>query len=125
MPRGRGGASHRAEQIGEQIRTVLAEALVRGEVRDPRVAMVTVSGVEVSRDLGHATVRVVPHGDETEIAAAVEGLQRAAGFLRRVVAGAMTTRTVPELHFEYDRGFEHAQRIDRLLAGLRREEEAS
>jgi ribosome-binding factor A len=125
MARGRGGASHRPEQVGEQVRAVLAEALLRGEVRDPRVTMVTVSGVEVTRDLGHATVRVVPHGDEAEIAAAVEALQRAAGFLRRLVAGALTTRTVPELHFVYDRGWEHAQRIDQLLAGLKREEEAS
>ena len=92
---------------------------------DPRVGMVTVSAVEVTRDLSHATVRVVPHGEPAEREAAVEGLQRAAGFLRGFVATALTTRITPELHFVLDRGFEHALEIDRLLAGLKREEEAS
>lgn len=119
------GSSRRPEQVGETIRAVLAEALLRGEVRDPRVGMVTVSAVEVTRDLSHATVRVVPHGEPAEREAAVEGLQRAAGFLRGFVAKALTTRITPELHFVLDRGFEHALEIDRLLAGLKREEEAS
>ncbi|MEI2718977.1 MAG: 30S ribosome-binding factor RbfA [Gemmatimonadales bacterium] len=119
------GNTRRPEQVGETIRAVLAEALLRGEVRDPRVGMVTVSAVEVTRDLSHATVRVVPHGEPAEREAAVEGLQRAAGFLRGFVAKALTTRITPELHFVLDRGFEHALEIDRLLAGLKREEEAS
>lgn len=119
------GNTRRPEQVGEAIRAVLAEALLRGEVRDPRVGMVTVSAVEVTRDLSHATVRVVPHGEPAEREAAVEGLQRAAGFLRGFVAKALTTRITPELHFVLDRGFEHALEIDRLLAGLKREEEAS
>lgn len=119
------GNTRRPEQVGETIRAVLAEALLRGEVRDPRVGMVTVSAVEVTRDLSHATVRVVPHGEAPERDAAVEGLQRAAGFLRGMVARSLTTRITPELHFVLDRGFEHAREIDRLLAGLKREEEAS
>ena len=119
------GNTRRPEQVGETIRAVLAEALLRGEVRDPRGGMVTVSAVEVTRDLSHATVRVVPHGEPAEREAAVEGLQRAAGFLRGFVAKALTTRITPELHFVLDRGFEHALEIDRLLAGLKREEEAS
>src|SRR5579862_4686343 len=117
--------SRRSEQVAESIRMTLAEVLVRGELRDPRIQMVTVSGVEVTRDLSHATVRVVPHGTPEEKDAALEGLVSAAGFLRRAVAHTLTTRTVPELHFVLDRGFEHAQRIDELLAGLRREDEPS
>ena len=57
--------------------------------------------------------------------AALEGLQSAAGFLRRMVARTLTTRTVPTLHFVLDRGFEHAQRVDQLLAEIKREEETS
>ncbi len=117
------GPSHRPEQVAEAVRTALAEALVRGEVRDPRVTMVTVSSVEVTRDLSHATVRVVPHGSEAERAAALEGLRSAAGYLRRMVAHTLTTRTVPELHFELDRGFEHAQRINQILAELKHDRE--
>lgn len=119
------GSSRRPEQVAETIRAVLAEALLRGDVRDPRVGMVTLSAVEVTRDLSHATVRVAPHGEPEEREAAVEGLKSASGFLRGVVARALTTRITPELHFVLDRGLEHAQEIDRLLAGLRGEEEAS
>src|SRR5690242_20354813 len=108
------GSSRRPEQVAEAIRAVLAEALIRGDVRDPRVSMVTVSGVEVSRDLSHATVRIVTHEEGDAREAALEGLRSAAGFLRRLVAQTLTTRSVPELHFVLDRGFEHAQRIDQL-----------
>ena len=53
----------------------------------------------------------------------MEGLQSAAGFFRSRVARSLTTRTVPELHFELDRGFEHAARIEELLQSIRREEQ--
>lgn len=120
------GPSRRPEQVAEAIRTVLAEALVQGEVRDPRVGMVTVSGVEVTRDLSVATIRVAPNADDEEARdAAIEGLQSAAGYLRRLVAQALTTRTVPELRFVRDRGLEHAKRINELLAGLERDEDPS
>jgi ribosome-binding factor A len=52
----------------------------------------------------------------------MEGLQSAAGFLRTRAARALTTRTVPELHFELDKGIEHAARIEELLESIRREE---
>jgi len=110
--------SHRPEQVGETIRHVLAEVLVR-DVRDPRVGRVTVTGVRVSPDLAHARVLVVPAGDEAGRQQALDGLRSAAGFLRSRVARSLTTRTVPELHFELDRGFDHAARIDALLASLR------
>ena len=86
------GSSRRPEQVAETIRAVLAEALIRGEVRDPRVTMVTVSAVDVTRDLSHATIRVIPHGTMEEKEAAIEGLKSAAGFLRRQVAKTLTSR---------------------------------
>jgi ribosome-binding factor A len=116
-------ASRRPEQVAERIRVTLAEALARGDVRDPRIGLITVSDVTVTRDLGHATIRVAPHGSAEEKDAALEGLQSASGFLRHLVAQALTTRTVPELHFVLDRGLEHAQRIDQLLAEIRAEDE--
>ncbi len=119
------GSSHRPGQVAEAIRAVVAEALLRGDVRDPRIGMVTLSAVEVTRDLSHATVRVVPHAGGEAREAAVEGLQSAAGFLRRLVAKELTTRIVPELHFVLDRNFEHAQRINQLLAELKPGEETS
>lgn len=125
----------RPGQVAEIVRQVLAEALAR-EVRDPRVGLVTLTRVEVSGDLSHAKVYVMVNelgnGENTgngenkgkgEGERALEGLRSAAGFLRSRVAKALSTRTIPELHFELDRGLEHAARINAVLADLKREGE--
>lgn len=114
------GPSRRPEQVAETLRQVIADALAR-EVRDPRVGFVTVTGVQVTNDLSHARVLVSVPGDESERGRALQGLQSAAGFLRTRAARALTTRTVPELHFELDQGLAHAARIDQLLQEIRRE----
>ena len=117
------GSSRRPEQMAETIRQVVADALVRGEVRDPRVGAVTVTRVDVTPDRSHARVYVSVPGDEAERTASRDGLRSAAGFLRSRVAKVLTSRTVPELHIELDRGLEHAARINELLEGIRREEQ--
>lgn len=114
-------SSRRPEQVAGTIRQVIADALAR-EIRDPRVGFVTVTGVLVTNDLSHARVAVSVPGDAAEQTRALEGLQSAAGFLRSRAARALTTRTVPELHFELDRGAAHAARIEELLDSIRREE---
>ena len=114
--------SRRPDQVAGTIRQVIAEALSR-EIRDPRVGFVTVTGVLVTNDLSHARVTMSVPGDEAEKTRALQGLQSAAGFLRSRVARALTTRIVPELHFELDKGVEHAARIEKLLASIRREEQ--
>jgi ribosome-binding factor A len=116
------GSSRRPEQVAETLRQVIADALTR-EVRDPRVGFVTVTGVLVTNDLSHARIMVTVPGEEAEKNRALEGLQSAAGFLRSRAARALTTRSVPELHFELDRGLEHAARINELLNDIRREDQ--
>jgi len=113
---------HRPEQVGESIRHLLADALVR-DLRDPRIGRVTITSITVTPDLSRARVMVVPGGDEEDGAKALEGLRSAAGFLRRKLAGSLATRTVPELVFDIDRGAEHAARIDSILAAIRNGEE--
>jgi ribosome-binding factor A len=107
--------------MAETLRQVVTEGLAR-EVRDPRIGFVTVTGVLVTADLSHARIMVSVPGDDAEKARALEGLQSAAGFLRSRAARVLTTRIVPELHFELDKGLEHAARINDLLGDLRREE---
>jgi ribosome-binding factor A len=114
------GSSRRPEQVAENIRQVLADALTR-DIRDPRIGFVTLTGVTVTPDLSHAKVRISVPGEEDAKARALEGLASAAGFLRTRVARALTTRSVPELHFELDRGLEHAARINEVLASLKHE----
>jgi ribosome-binding factor A len=117
------GPSRRPEQMAETLRQVITDSLAR-EVRDPRVGFVTVTGVLVSGDLSHARVMVSVPGEDAEKSRAIEGLESAAGFLRSRAARALTTRTVPELHFELDRGLEHAARINELLNSVKREDQA-
>lgn len=114
------GSSRRPEQVAETLRQVITDALAR-EVRDPRVGFVTVTTVLVTNDLSHARVLVSVSGEEADKTRALEGLHSAAGFLRSRAARTLTTRTVPELHFELDRGLEHAARISELLNDIRRE----
>jgi ribosome-binding factor A len=113
-------SSRRPEQVAETLRQVITDALAR-EVRDPRVGFVTVTSVLVTNELSHARILVSVPGDDATRHRALEGLESAAGFLRSRAARALTTRTVPELHFELDRGLQHAARINELLDGLRRE----
>ncbi|HEY3011520.1 MAG TPA: 30S ribosome-binding factor RbfA [Gemmatimonadales bacterium] len=116
------GSSRRPEQMAETLRQVITEALAR-EIRDPRVGFVTITMVLVSNDLSHARVLVSVPGEDADKARALDGLHSAAGFLRSRAARALTTRSVPELHFELDRGLEHAVRINELLNTIRREDQ--
>ncbi|HEX2682076.1 MAG TPA: 30S ribosome-binding factor RbfA [Candidatus Dormibacteraeota bacterium] len=110
--------SHRPERVAEGIRQMVA-AFLTGNVRDPRVGFVTVTGVDVSADLAHARVRVSVMGSEEEKGKSLEGLASAARFLRAQLARELRLRLTPELRFELDRGLEHAQRIDRVLRELK------
>ena len=104
----------RGARIADQIQRELAE-LVRTEVRDPRVGLVTLTGVELSRDQSHAKVFFTVLGAQGAAGEALEGLGRAAGFLRSALARELTTRKVPELHFAYDESVERGVRLSRLI----------
>ena len=106
--------STRLSRIADQIQRELAE-LVRTEVRDPRVGMVTLTGVELSRDQSHAKVFFTILGPAGAADEARHGLERAAGFLRSQLAHRLTVRKVPELHFEYDSSVERGVRLSRLI----------
>jgi ribosome-binding factor A len=112
--------SRRPEQVAENIRQVVAEALTR-DVRDPRVGLVTVTRVEVTGDLSHATVFVTLPSTEEEPEEAMQGLASARGFLRSKLAKVLTMRSVPTLTFKRDRGLEHARHIDSLLDAIDQE----
>lgn len=104
----------RSARIADQIQRELAE-IVRLELRDPRIGMITLTGVELTRDQSHAkvfftTLAPAPAADE-----ALLGLQHAAGFLRSELAHRLTTRKVPELHFEFDESIERGVRLSKLI----------
>lgn len=104
----------RTRRVGEQIQRELA-ALIRDEVKDPRVGMVTVSAVEVTRDLAHAKVFISVLGDAGTRDASLAALNKAAGFLRHELGQRMLTRTVPQLRFVYDESIERGSRLSALI----------
>ena len=104
----------RASRLGDQIQRELAD-LIRNEVRDPRLGLVTITAVEVSRDLSHAKVYVSTLQDQVALDASMRALARAAGFLRTKLAHGLKARTVPELHFLHDESVERGVRLSRLI----------
>ncbi len=104
----------RTRRVGEQMQRELAR-LIQREIRDPRLGMVTVSGVEVSRDLSVARVYVSTLGGAADAEQTLAVLQRAAGFLRGELGRCMKLRTVPELRFRYDDSIERGNRVSRLI----------
>ena len=113
-PSGLAMSTARLARIADQIQRELAE-LIRLEMRDPRVKLVTLTGVELSRDQSHATVFFTVLGSRDDAATSGQGLSRAAGFLRAGLSHRLTTRSVPELHFVYDDSIEQGVKLSRLI----------
>lgn len=116
----------RTQRIGDQMQRELA-LLIQREIKDPRLGLVTITGVDVARDLSHAKVFITVMGqdDNAEVIKQNTGiLNDAAGFLRMHLGKAMKLRTVPQLHFSYDasirRGAELSALIERAVAEDRR-----
>lgn len=102
----------RTDRIAEQIQRELAQ-LIRLEVKDPRVGMVTVTGVEVTRDYAHAKIFYTTlEGQNRSIQS---GLERAAGFLRSRLSGQLKLRVIPQLHFVYDASIERGAHLSQLI----------
>lgn len=109
--------SRRQRQVAELLHEEISVLILR-RLRDPRLASVTVTGVEVSPDLKNATVYVSVFGDEDEEKAALAGLEGATGFLRREIGSSLSLRIVPQLVFRIDNSIKQGARIDQLLDTL-------
>ncbi len=104
----------RIARIADQIQKDLAE-LVRTELKDPRVGMITLTGVEVSNDYHHAKIFFTTLGNAEAAARARAGLQHASGFLRSQLASGLKLRIVPELHFVHDESVERGIYLSTLI----------
>ena len=104
----------RSRRVGEQIQRELAE-LVQRDLKDPRLGMVTISAVELSRDMGVAKVFFTVFGEGHDAKQTLEALKHAYGFLRRELGHRMRLRTVPELRFQYDHSIEKGSQLSALI----------
>jgi len=104
----------RSRRIAEQVQRELSD-IIRLELKDPRVGMITLTGVEVTPDNAQARVYFTLLGDASKVAETTAGLQRAAGFLRSQLARRIKLRMVPELQFKYDASVERGARLSQLI----------
>jgi len=104
----------RTRRVGEQIQRDLAE-LIRSEVRDPRLGMVTVNHVNVSRDMSYAKVFITVMGEPESREVSLSILNKMSGYLRSQIGRRMKLRIIPELKFVYDESIDRGARIDSLL----------
>ncbi len=117
----------RSDRVAQELQKEIAIILQR-EVKDPRVGMVTVSDVEISRDLAYAKVFVTFLFDEDEsvVERGLEGLNKASGYIRTLVGKAMRLRIVPELRFFYDQSLVEGMRMSNLVTDvIRKDQEKS
>ncbi|MCM0613274.1 30S ribosome-binding factor RbfA [Marinobacter sediminum] len=110
----------RIDRIGDQMQRELAQ-LIQREVKDPRIGMVTVNAVKVSRDLGYADIYVSLLSaeelteDSPEVQDSLKVLAKASGFLRGQVGRAMKLRVVPQLRFHFDTLQGYSRKMDSLI----------
>jgi len=108
-------ATHRKDRVAEEIKKELSE-IIRNDMKDPRVqGLVSVTHVEVSRDIGSATIYLSCLGDADEQANTVKAFKQASGFLRGELAGRLKLRVTPELTFKADQSIRIGARINELI----------
>ena len=110
----------RIKRLETQILQTVAPAIAHG-LADPRLSMVTVTRIRLSRDLSVARVNWSCMGSDGDRSKAQHALEQARGFLQSEVAAAMRTRTTPRLEFHYDEGLANAVRVNQILGDLARE----
>ena len=103
----------RPERLGDLIQREVSD-LIRLELRDPRVGMITITSVDVSPDMSHARLFFTLL-EKDKLADTLHGLKRSAGFLRSQLARRLKMYTTPELRFEYDESVERGDRLSRLI----------
>ena len=114
--------SERMRRVNESVRHVLSEAV--GELKDPRIGFVTVTGVETAADLRHARVFVSVLGSQRERDRTLAGLAAAHGVLQARIARELRMKRTPQLAFEYDPSVERGVRMSRLIDELAPDDES-
>lgn len=110
----------RADRVSNEIQKILAEIL-RKDIKDPRLEMATITGVEMTKDLRIARIYFAVTGGEDRIEKAQQGFQSAVGFIKRTLASELELRYMPDLKFFYDKSFDYGARIDALLKSINTE----
>jgi ribosome-binding factor A len=112
----------RPERVGHEIQAAVADILSRGQLRDPRIGFITITGVKMSPDLRVARVYYSMLGSAEERQQTEEGLANAKGFIRREVTARLKLKFSPEIFFTFDESIGEGDKIDRLLREVKEKE---
>ena len=115
-------APNRTDRVAQEIQVAIADLITRGELRDPRIGFITVTGVKVSPDLRVAKVFYSLLGTDEERKQTQKALDAAKGFVRREVTAAVKLRVSPEIYFAFDKSVSEGDKIDRLLREVKEKE---
>jgi len=113
---------HRKDRLEELIKRIVSEIIFR-ELKDPRIGFVTVTGVELSKDLAEAKIGISILGNSTEVRKSMEGIRSSSGYVQKLLGKELKIRNVPRVHFFLDKsveeGVELVNRIE-TLAGVKK-----
>ena len=121
------GKSHRPQRLAEEIRKVVSEMLIRGDLKDPRFkGMIGISGVDISSDGSYATLYITtlsytPGVEMTaeEKQGILDAFKHSSGYIRSQIDKAVKVRYVPELSYKFDESFEYGAKMDKILDNLK------
>ena len=111
------GNFKRADRVADLIKAELSDIILK-EIRDPRIGIITITGVEVTDDLRLAKIFYVEMGKDTCEPQTRKGLEQAKSFIKRELGKRLRLRYVPDIIFKFDESFAYGSRIDRLLAEI-------
>jgi ribosome-binding factor A len=115
-------SSNRAQRVSTHIQKALTDIL-RKNIKDPRLEMVTISKVKLTNDLRIARIYFTQTGSHKSIEAALTGFNSARGYLKRTLARELELRYMPDIEFYYDDSFDHASHINELLKSIQKDDE--
>ncbi len=123
------GKSYKPKMLGSEIQRVLADMLIRGELKDPafKEKMIGINSVDVSGDGSYATlyITILSYTPTKKIspdekAAVLKAFDKSQGFIRSEIGKAVKVRHIPELRFKFDESFEYGMKMDKILDGLKK-----
>lgn len=118
--------NYRSGRLGEEIRKIISNMLLRGDLKDPDISPITgITAVDVTSDGSYATVYLSVLGSEDEKKATAAAFKRAAGYIRNNIGKAVKIKHVPELNFKIDTALEYGMHISRIIDDLNKDSKKS
>ena len=108
----------RADRVSDLLKLEISQMLLK-EVKDPHIGFMTITGVEVSKDLHVANVFYTILGDEKQVSESAQALSRVSSFIKRQLGKRLRMRYIPDIIFRYDHSLEYGAKIDNILGHLK------